>query len=328
VERKVREARDIEAWAAELRDGRLPEALRRSCRCCSTSRRRTPSVKRSPRRASRAGRVRSSCSRPPARFPPRTTTTSGGSSSMLSQGLGCADAGTLPDFPSSPSRRCARSRSTTTRHRDRRRVLGARPRQRQTSRSASTSRRRRSRSRATARSTHRARAAVDVYMPGRKITMLPDAAIDAFTLAAGARPALSLYVETTHAGVPVRTRRASTRCPLRPTCASTSREAFANDCRRPATRRDRRAARALEARLAPRAGAWQARHRARRLQLYVDWDDASAGPEPGRVAIVPRPRGSPIDKLVAELMIFVNNTGGGCSPTTCRGLYRTQSMAR
>ena len=40
--------------------------------------------------------------------------------------------------------------------------------------------------------------------------------------------------------------------------------------------------------------------------FYVDWD---AAPE-GKVAIVPRPRGSPQDKLVAELMIFVNSTWG------------------
>ena len=39
---------------------------------------------------------------------------------------------------------------------------------------------------------------------------------------------------------------------------------------------------------------------------YVDWD---AGDD-GRVAIVPRPRGSPLDKLVAELMIHVNNSWG------------------
>ena len=35
-----------------------------------------------------------------------------------------------------------------------------------------------------------------VYMPGRKLTMLPEAAVAAFTLREGtAAPALSLYVE-------------------------------------------------------------------------------------------------------------------------------------
>jgi len=47
------------------------------------------------------------------------------------------------------------------------------------------------------------------------------------------------------------------------------------------------------------------------------------------VAIVPRPRGSPIDKLVAELMIFVNNTWGRfLADHRAAGLYRTQSMGK
>ena len=40
--------------------------------------------------------------------------------------------------------------------------------------------------------------------------------------------------------------------------------------------------------------------------FLVDWD---AAPD-GKVTIVPRPRGSPLDKLVAELMIHVNSTWG------------------
>ena len=44
-----------------------------------------------------------------------------------------------------------------------------------------------------------------VYMPGRKLTMLPDEAVAAFTLKAGAAPpALSLTIEITPDGVPVR----------------------------------------------------------------------------------------------------------------------------
>src|SRR5439155_5150953 len=43
------------------------------------------------------------------------------------------------------------------------------------------------------------------YMPGRKITMLPDAVIQVFTLVAGdARPALSLYVDIASDGTPLR----------------------------------------------------------------------------------------------------------------------------
>ena len=44
-----------------------------------------------------------------------------------------------------------------------------------------------------------------VYMPGRKLTMLPEEAVAAFTLAQGGpRPALSLFIETTPEGAPVR----------------------------------------------------------------------------------------------------------------------------
>jgi len=171
-----------------------------------------------------------------------------------------------------------------------------------------------------------------VYMPGRKITMLPDAAIEAFTLAAGGeRPALSLYVETTHAGVPLRH---ETRVDAVPVAANLRLdepgEAFANDLPSPADPPWTGELRAL----------WKlASHLARSrgkadiprvdYSFYVDWDDATGGLEPGRVAIVPRPRGSPIDKLVSELMIFVNNSWGRLlAEHGVAGLYRTQSMGK
>jgi exoribonuclease-2 len=54
----------------------------------------------------------------------------------------------------------------------------------------------------------------------------------------------------------------------------------------------------------------------------VDWD---AAPD-GVVQIVPRERGSPLDKLVAELMIHVNDTWGALlAQQGAAGLYRVQS---
>ena len=54
-----------------------------------------------------------------------------------------------------------------------------------------------------------------VYMPGRKITMLPETVIGRFTLAANSAPAaLSLYVETTHDGVVVRQSTRAERVPI------------------------------------------------------------------------------------------------------------------
>jgi exoribonuclease-2 len=49
-------------------------------------------------------------------------------------------------------------------------------------------------------------------------------------------------------------------------------------------------------------------------------------PEPGRARIAPRPRGSPLDKLVSELMIHVNATWGQLlARAGAAGLYRVQS---
>jgi exoribonuclease-2 len=59
--------------------------------------------------------------------------------------------------------------------------------------------------------------------------------------------------------------------------------------------------------------------------FYVDWD---ATPD-GRIDIVPRPRGSPLDKLVAELMIHVNEKWGALlADVGVPGLYRTQQQGR
>jgi exoribonuclease-2 len=57
----------------------------------------------------------------------------------------------------------------------------------------------------------------------------------------------------------------------------------------------------------------------------VDWD---AQPD-GKVTIRPRPRGSPLDKLVSELMIFVNSTWGKLlADSRVAGLYRTQGNGK
>jgi exoribonuclease-2 len=63
--------------------------------------------------------------------------------------------------------------------------------------------------------------------------------------------------------------------------------------------------------------------------FYVDWDAPSGFGEPGRVDIVVRPRGSPLDRLIAELMIHVNNTWGRLlADHAAAGLYRTQSAGK
>jgi exoribonuclease II len=166
-----------------------------------------------------------------------------------------------------------------------------------------------------------------VYMPGRKITMLPDQVIERFTLAAGtAPPALSLYIETDAHGTPLkfstRAEKVAVDANLRLDVLD---ERFAQDPEpgEPAWTEELRAlwrlARALEAARGkpeiPRID----------YNFRVDWD---AGPD-GKVTIVPRLRGSPLDKLVAELMICVNSTWGKVlADAGVPGLYRTQQAGK
>ncbi len=166
-----------------------------------------------------------------------------------------------------------------------------------------------------------------VYMPGRKITMLPDEAIARFTLAAGApRPALSLYVETTPDGTPLRQ---ATRLELVPVAANLRLDAVGEHFVAAAAPGEPRWTDELRVlwRLAEKLEAARGKPDAPRLDytFLVDWD---AAPE-GRIEIVPRPRGSPLDKLIAELMIHVNSSWGKLlHEANAPGLYRTQQAGK
>ena len=166
-----------------------------------------------------------------------------------------------------------------------------------------------------------------VYMPGRKITMLPDEVIGRFTLAAGTpRPALSLYVETSPDGTPVRQ---VTRLERVPVAANLHLDAVGEQFAAPASPSDPRWTDELRAlwRLAKKLESARGKPDQPRVDytFVVDWD---AAPE-GRVAIMPRPRGSPLDKLIAELMIHVNSSWGKLlEEAGAPGLYRTQQSGK
>ena len=167
-----------------------------------------------------------------------------------------------------------------------------------------------------------------VYMPGRKLTMLPEAVIDLFTLRAGTTPpALSLYVETAADGTPLRHRTALERVPIAANLRlSALTEHFASEAIAAAEAPWTAELRALW-RLARQLADQRGKPDAPRIDYAfdVDWNAAGAG-ESGRVAIVPRPRGSPLDKLVAELMIHVNHRWGQrIADAHLPGLYRVQS---
>ena len=164
-----------------------------------------------------------------------------------------------------------------------------------------------------------------IYFPGRKITMLPAPAIAAFTLAAGQEcPALSLYAEVAADGNIVATQ---SRCERVPVAAN-----LRHDELEEVFNADTLAAGEIAHEYgAELAWLWQfagrlqaARGKAEaegdlraEYNFYVDGD---------RVRIVERARGTPVDKVVSELMIFVNSEWGGqLSRAGYAAIYRAQS---
>ncbi|HYC43725.1 MAG TPA: RNB domain-containing ribonuclease [Noviherbaspirillum sp.] len=170
-----------------------------------------------------------------------------------------------------------------------------------------------------------------VYMPGDKITMLPDELVEAFTLAEGRTcPALSLYATLDPATWTVES--TETRAEAVPIAANLRH----NDLDEVVT----------EDNLA--AGAGEYAHKAE-IELLWQWAQVlekgrmakreSFGLKPEQtnrvdfnfyvendvVSIVRRKRGAPLDKIVAELMIFANSTWGKLMHDHgVPGIYRSQ----
>jgi exoribonuclease-2 len=166
-----------------------------------------------------------------------------------------------------------------------------------------------------------------VYMPGRKITMLPDAVIGCCTLAAGtAPPALSLYVEVAPDGTPLKH---ATRLEHVPIASNLRLDAIGERFAEAAAPGEPEWTDELRMlwRVAQQLEAARGKPETPRTDysFRVDW---SAAPE-GRVTILPRRRGSPLDKLVAELMIHINSTWGKLlADARVPGLYRAQQAGK
>lgn len=167
-----------------------------------------------------------------------------------------------------------------------------------------------------------------IYMPGAKITMLPASIIEAFSLNEGKEaPALSLYVDL---GPDLRIRGNRTAVERVPIVANLRHDAL----------EDRVDEAALSAGLPDVPFA-------RELKILWEWAtvlEAGRGrPEPvravqmdynfyvedDRVRIVERKRGSPLDKLVSELMILVNSEWGGkLAQASVPAIYRAQANGK
>ncbi len=173
-----------------------------------------------------------------------------------------------------------------------------------------------------------------VYMPGRKITMLPDAVVEQFTLGAGRTvPALSLYLDVAS---DLRITGHTTQIELVPIAANlrhhdieplfnetTLSEGLGDFPYRDELKLLHELAQVLE------AGRGQVKQNNRRDYSYeIDWAQQACG-EAGRVSIVERQRGSPLDTLVAELMIVANSTWGALlRDAKIPALYRAQSAGK
>lgn len=164
------------------------------------------------------------------------------------------------------------------------------------------------------------------YMPGRKFTMLPEDVIEVFSLDhGGERPAVSLYVDLDEAFA-VRARHS--RVERVPVVANLRHAQY--DVLNEAFEKNERASLAYEEELRI---LWRA---ATAFETRRGRPSAGAAPldytfhvEGERVRIVPRKRGSPLDKLVAEMMILANSAWGELlAERDVAAIYRVQSTGK
>jgi len=174
-----------------------------------------------------------------------------------------------------------------------------------------------------------------VYMPGRKITMLPEDVIESHTLAAGQDvPALSLYLDV---APDLRVLGHETRIEHVPVAANLrhhdveplfNAETLAAGTVPDFPFRDA-LVRLWELATVLEAGRGASNTQNRKdYNFRIDWD-AATPQGPGRVTIEERPRGSPLDTLVAELMIVANSTWGALlRDAKVPGMYRAQTAGK
>jgi exoribonuclease II len=170
-----------------------------------------------------------------------------------------------------------------------------------------------------------------VYMPGHKITMLPQEVIDAFSLAEGsARPACSLYLDLELRGDELQIENRETRVERVPIVRNLRHhevEPLDAAFEQGRTRDDIPYARELTTLWRFALGLEKARGKPAKAGERPDYSFAISGRgDEARVAINERRRGTPLDKVVAELMIHVNSSWGKLlDERDVAAIYRVQS---
>jgi exoribonuclease-2 len=174
-----------------------------------------------------------------------------------------------------------------------------------------------------------------VYMPGHKITMLPEAVVGQFTLAAGrTAPTVSLYLDVASdlrlLGHSTRLERVTIADNLRhhdiePVFNETTLAEGLPDF---AYRDELKLLWEFAEVLAAGRGKTSDNNDRKDYNFTIDWDAAGVD-GPGMVTISERPRGSPLDTLVAELMILANTTWGALlRDAGIPALYRVQTAGK
>ena len=171
-----------------------------------------------------------------------------------------------------------------------------------------------------------------VYMPGNKITMLPDEIVERFTLGAGRTcPAVSLYLDVSPALAITAHESRVEQVPIVANLRHHDIEPLFNEQTIEHGGPDYEWKRELtllwDLATILEAGRGKANDNQNQIDFsfYVDWHTQTAD-GPGHVTISQRKRGSPLDKLVAELMILANATWGKMlDQAGVPGLYRVQN---
>ena len=171
-----------------------------------------------------------------------------------------------------------------------------------------------------------------VYMPGEKITMLPPQAIERFSLAEGAaRPACSLYLDLRGDGLEIEKR--ETRVERVPIARNLRHHEVAPldlAFEEGTARDDIPYARELATLWRFAVALEKARGKPAKAGERPDYNFAISGRgDQARVTITERRRGTPLDKLVAELMISVNSSWGKLlDESDVAAIYRVQAAGK
>ncbi|MDD5329407.1 MAG: RNB domain-containing ribonuclease [Sulfuricella sp.] len=161
-----------------------------------------------------------------------------------------------------------------------------------------------------------------VYMPGRKITMLPDAVVERFTLAAGNRcPALSLYLEVAPDFTVVGSHSALDHVEIAANLRHETLEPVFN----PATVVSREGDYPYKEELLLLWDFATKLREGRGKENRQNFPDYNFAVTDDRIAITERQRDTPIDRVVSELMIHTNASWGKMlAEADIAAIYRNQ----